>query len=162
MRNEKKGDAVACMSRSLERANRFIIHELEDRGIFGIVPSHGDILHILFVHGKVPMQEIAKKIHRTKPTVTILVKKLVEMGYIQKEKCLEDNRITYISLTDQGRALHPVFHEISQKLQERVYGGFTPEQAVLFEEMLGIVFTRFNQNQKEDDEDLAEGLKNPF
>lgn len=153
MRTEKKGDAVARMSRSLERANRFIQQELEKRGISGIVPSHGDILYILFLSGKVPMQEVAKKIHRTKPTVTILVKKLVDMGYIQKEKSREDNRVTYISLTDSGRALRPIFEEISKKLQERVYGGFTTEQAVLFEEMLGIVFDRFAPNREGDDED---------
>ena len=146
-----KGDAVARMSRSLELANRFIIHELESRGIFGIVPSHGDILFLLFRSDRLPMQEIASRIHRTKPTVTILVKKLVELGYVDREKSQEDSRVTYISLTEKGEELRPIFDEISEKLQEKVYGGFTPGQAILLEEMLGTVYDRFASEGDEED-----------
>lgn len=149
-----KGDAVARMSRSLELANRFIINELESKGVFGIVPSHGDILFTLFHYQKLPMQEIARKIHRTKPTVTILVKKLEEMGYIEREKSQEDSRVTYVFLTEKGMALRPIFDKISKNLQERVYGGFTPGQAMIFEEMLEIVFDRLEQGQETDDEDI--------
>lgn len=148
-----KGDAVARMSRSLELANRFIIRELESRAIFGIVPSHGDILYLLFHTDKLQMQEIARKIHRTKPTVTILIQKLVELGYVSREKSHEDNRITYISLTDKGSKLGPIFDEISEKLKEKVYGDFTPAQSILFEEMLHTVYNRFAHIGEEDVEE---------
>ncbi|WP_319580199.1 MarR family transcriptional regulator [uncultured Methanospirillum sp.] len=138
-----KGNAVARMSRALEGANRFIIGELEIRGISGIAPSHGDIFYLLFHHDRLPMQEIASKIHRTKPTVTILVKKLVELGYVEREKSQEDSRVAYISLTEEGRKLRPIFEEISGLLNDKVYGGFSPGQATLFEEMLEIVYDRF-------------------
>lgn len=153
MNDRMKGDAVARMSRSLDLANRFIIRELEKKDISGLVPSHGDILFLLFHNEKVQMQEIARKIHRTKPTVTILVKKLVEMGYIEKEKNQEDNRVTYISLTEKGLELRPIFDEISEALKEKVYGGFTTGQEILFDEMLGIVYSRFAQ-EYEGEEDL--------
>lgn len=154
MTDKMKGDAVARMSRSLELANRFIISELESRGIFGMVPSHGEILFFLFHCDKLPMQEIARKIHRTKPTVTILVKKLIELGYIDREKSREDSRVTYIFLTDKGKNLRPIFDEISEQLKEKVYGGFTPGQSILFEEMLGIVYDRFAQGQGEEESEV--------
>ena len=146
-----KGNAVALMSRALEGANRFIISELESRGISGIAPSHGDIFFLLFHHDRLPMQEIASKIHRTKPTVTILVKKLVELGYVEREKSQEDTRVTYISLTKKGRRLRPIFEEISELLNDKVYGGFSIGQATVFEEMLENVYDRFAQDKDGDE-----------
>jgi DNA-binding MarR family transcriptional regulator len=143
MSDTLKGDAVARISRLHEMANRFIILELGKRGIHGIVPSHGDILFILFRDGRLPMQEIARKIHRTKPTVTILVKKLVELGYVYREKSQDDNRVFFIGLTGEGKSLRPAFDEISALLKDRMYGGLTPGQGILFEEMLGMVLERF-------------------
>jgi MarR family transcriptional regulator, organic hydroperoxide resistance regulator len=130
------GNAIALISRIREKANRFIIHELEEHGITGIVPSHGDILNILFHEERCTMKDLALKIHRTKPNVTVLIDKLVECGYVKKEKSTEDNRITYISLTEKGTSLKPVFFYISKKLRKVVYGGLSDKDAESLEIML--------------------------
>ena len=82
----RKNNAVALMSRIRAKANRFIIESLVTEGIEGIVPSHGEIMIHLFAEKDYTMQELAQKINRTKPTVTILVSKLVNYGYVYKEK----------------------------------------------------------------------------
>ncbi|MDD1681193.1 MAG: MarR family transcriptional regulator, partial [Methanoregula sp.] len=104
-----RGNAIALISRIREKANRLIVSELEDHGIVGIVPSHGDILNILFVEKRCTMNELARKIHRTKPNVTVLIDKLAGYGFVRKEKSADDNRVTYITLTDKGENLRPVF-----------------------------------------------------
>ncbi|WP_373838763.1 MarR family winged helix-turn-helix transcriptional regulator [Methanospirillum sp.] len=146
-----KGNAVYQMSRLLERTNQFIIKELENKGINDIVPSHGDILYQLFQDEPLTMQEISKRIHRTKSTVTILVKKLEDKGYIERQKNEEDSRSTLISLTEKGRALHPIFEEISENLQERLYGGYSRGQVIMFEELLEIAYDRFNPENIEEE-----------
>lgn len=138
-----KGNAIALISRIREKANRLIVSELEDHGITGIVPSHGDILNVLFREKRCTMNELAKKIHRTKPNVTVLIDKLVEYGYVQKEKSAEDNRVTYITLTDKGESLRPVFLSISTKLNKIVYGRLSPEDAESLEKMLQAISDRF-------------------
>lgn len=132
----KKNNAVALTSRISECAHRFIVKELEKEGICGIVPSHGGILYMLFRGEKYTMKDLADKIHRTKPTVTVLVNKLEEYGYVAREKCTEDNRVTYIALTDKGRELEPIFHEISQRLNDKVYHGLTETEAEQLEGLL--------------------------
>jgi len=134
------GNAIALISRIREKANRFIIHELEEHGITGIVPSHGDILNILFCEERCTMKDLAIKIHRTKPNVTVLIDKLVDCGYVKKEKSTEDSRVTYISLTEKGASLKPVFFYISKKLQKIVYGGLSDEDA----ESLEIILQKIN------------------
>ncbi len=114
----RKNNAVALMSRIRAKANRFIIESLVAEGIEGIVPSHGEIMIHLFAEKDYTMQELAQKINRTKPTVTILVNKLVNYGYVYKEKSITDNRVTYIKLTPLGIALKPVFENISKDLNK--------------------------------------------
>lgn len=133
------------MSRIKEKANKFIINELENCGIKGIVPSHGHILVILYQSKKHTMKELAEKIHRTKPTVTVLVDKLVQHGYVEKQKSAVDNRVTYITLTAKGWQLKPAFDLISEKLNAIIYGDFTDQQAQTFEKILA------NINQNLDD-----------
>ena len=114
-----KGNAIALISRIREKSNRFIVRELEEHGISGIVPSHGDILYILLREERCTMTDLAAKIHRTKANVTVLVDKLVECGYVNKEKSAEDNRVTYITLTEKGKSLRPC-SSISQKNSTRL------------------------------------------
>ena len=132
----KTGNVIALASRIREKANRLIVSELAKRGISGIVPSHGDILIRLFDGQRYTMKDIAERIHRTKPTVTILVDKLVDLGYVVKEKSVEDSRVTFVALTEAGLALQPVFVEISHKLNTAVYRGLSDNQAEVLEAML--------------------------
>jgi MarR family transcriptional regulator, organic hydroperoxide resistance regulator len=140
----RKNNAIALMSRIKEKANRFIIRQLEEHGVQGIVPSHGEIMVHLFESKKYTMKELAEKIHRTKPTVTILINKLVDYGYVTKEKSLEDSRVTYITLTPKGLELRPIFQEISAKLNILVYDGLTEPEAVFFEKMLFNIYQSFD------------------
>ena len=119
---------ISLVSRIRDKAGRIIIHELNSRNIPGLAPSHGDILMLLFHSEAVSMREIAKRIGRDKSTVTALVKKLIDFGYVQKEPDLNDSRVTLVKLTKSGRALRNDFNEISEILLERVYKGFTEKE----------------------------------
>jgi DNA-binding MarR family transcriptional regulator len=132
----RQNNAIALMSCIREKANRFIVRELASHGIEGIVPSHGEIMVRLFAGKDYTMKELAEEIHRTKPTVTVLVDKLVHYGYVTKEKSLEDSRVTFIKLTERGAALKPVFQEISHKLNNLVYKDLAEQEAIIFEKML--------------------------
>jgi MarR family transcriptional regulator, organic hydroperoxide resistance regulator len=132
----KQGNLIALVSRIKERANCLIIRELAAHGIEGLVPSHGDILTLLFRGGDFTMNELAEKIHRTKPTVTVLINKMAELGYVVREKSQQDSRVTYIRLTEKGLALQPAFAEISAKLNAAVYKGLSADEAGVLESLL--------------------------
>ncbi|HUW64460.1 MAG TPA: MarR family transcriptional regulator [Spirochaetia bacterium] len=116
------------ISRIREKANRFIMREMSLRGMEGLATSHGDILVALFNHASLSMTELARMIDREKPTVTVLVDKLVTMGYVCKATDQGDKRVTLISLTPKGRALQPDFDEISALLLDSVYRGISDEE----------------------------------
>ncbi len=124
----KTNHIISLVSRIRDKAGRIIMHELSGRHIPGLAPSHGDILMLLFHSGSVSMREIAARIGRDKSTVTALVKKLIDFGYVQKEQDPNDSRVTLIRLTEAGRGLRKDFDEISDILLQRVYKGFSQQE----------------------------------
>ncbi len=74
------------------------------------------------------MKEIARMINRKKNTVTVLVEKLVQLGYICKSPSPGDSRITLIRLTEKGEKMMPDFKKISDLLIERTYKGITEQE----------------------------------
>lgn len=117
-----------------------IEQELQQRGIEGLVVSHGNILDILYAHdGRMTMKEISEGIQRSKSTVTQLVEKLLKEGYVTKEAAAGDKRYTYIVLTDKGFAIKEDFQAISKKVTATFFRGFAEEEVALLLSLLARV-----------------------
>ncbi|MBY0220743.1 MULTISPECIES: MarR family winged helix-turn-helix transcriptional regulator [Paenibacillus] len=135
-----KYNAIALIARIRDHVNKRIVQELEQHDVTGIVPSHGDILMFLYREDSLSIKMLAERVHRTQPTVTVLVNKLEKLGYVERSKSAEDSRVTLIRLTEQGQQLKPIFEQVSETIQDMVYGGMTDEQAEQLESLLiGIV-----------------------
>jgi DNA-binding MarR family transcriptional regulator len=119
-----------------ERANSLVIRELEEANVRGIVPSHGAILMALYEKKSMTMKEIADTIRRTQPTVTVLVEKLLNGGYVEKMKSAGDGRTTRIMLTKKGEEFRPVFSNVSTKLNKRMHKGLSDSETRLLTELL--------------------------
>jgi DNA-binding MarR family transcriptional regulator len=127
---------LALVSKIHEKGNRFIIEQLKKNGADGLVPSHGDILVCLYEQDKMTMKDIADKIHRTRPTVTVLVDKLEKLGYIKREISQEDSRYTYIVLTKKGQDFKPIFEKISEDLNNLLYKNLTEQESNILDNLL--------------------------
>ena len=127
---------LSLISKIYEKGNRFITDELKKNGAEGLVPSHGDILACLYEQDKMTMKDIADKIHRTRPTVTVLIDKLEKLGYVKRIVSDVDNRYTYISLTEKGEDFKPVFEKISNELNDMLYKNLSNDEAETLENIL--------------------------
>ena len=129
-------EMLSLVSKIHEKGNRFIIEELKNNGAEGLVPSHGDILVCLYKNGKMTMKDIANSIHRTKPTVTVLIDKLEKLGYLKREDSDEDSRSTNIVLTQKGVDFKVIFEKISEELNKMLYKNLSLEESELIEKLL--------------------------
>lgn len=111
------GGFVNALSRTLGAANRYLMALMSDAGIANIVPSHGEILMQLFAAEPIAMQDLAHAIHRDPSTVTALVRKLADGGYVATAKSEADRRVTEVLLTEKGRDMHASFDAISSQLR---------------------------------------------
>lgn len=121
---------VSTISRIREQSNSYLEDELSRRKIRGILPAHGPVLVILSSEEEpVPVSYLIGKVGRVKSTVSGMVDTLVRHGYVKRSRSDEDRRVIMVSLTPAGRALMPVFREISAGLQDALFGEMpTPER----------------------------------
>jgi DNA-binding MarR family transcriptional regulator len=127
---------LSLISKINEHGNKFILQKLKSNKINGLVPSHGDILVCLYNTDKITMKDIAEKINRTRPTVSVLVDKLEKLGYVKREISSKDNRYTYISLTQKGKDFKPLFIEISNELNKKLCKNLSDEDTKILEKLL--------------------------
>ena len=114
-------------SRLREMGNRFILAELGKAGLTDLAPSHGDVLVHLLACETCNMSDLAKRIRRTKSTVTTLVERLPDPT---------DSRGVLVRLTGKGRALEPAFTAISSGLHGLLAQRLSDEEAALLERLL--------------------------
>ena len=128
--------SAMLIGRIHDLTHRWLTEELSSAGLSGVVPSHGDILALLMERGEASMHELAEFAHRTRPTTTVLVAKLEQMGLVAHRRSESDGRSTLIALTERGEALRPVFESVSRRLIEFIGAGLTAGEAVTLERLL--------------------------
>ena len=88
--------------------------------------------------------EICDKLMLDNGTISPLLKKMEQAGYIERRRCAEDDRIVLISLTDAGRALQDKAKDVPLKVACCI--DLPPEKAralyALLYELLGVQNTR--------------------
>ena len=127
---------LSLMSKISGAGNAFITAKLKKYNYANLAPSHGDILVVLYQHKKVTMQDLAEKIGKTKATVTVLIDKLENIGFVKREKSTADSRVTYVSLAKKGIKFKPVFESISKELNQMLYKHFTKNELTHLECLL--------------------------
>ena len=75
----------------------------------GVSPSYVqylDVIEQLEARGvRVKVSDISGTLHLPRPGVTRTVKEMEDGGYLEKTASAEDGRVTYLSITERGRAL---------------------------------------------------------
>ena len=61
------------------------------------------------------------------PTLSCMVKRLREKGYIRAEHCCEDDRRRLLFATEAARQLRPELERIIGAVHRQLYDGFSPE-----------------------------------
>jgi MarR family transcriptional regulator, organic hydroperoxide resistance regulator len=139
----KKELVILQIGRIRDKANSFLTRELAGRKLKGIAPSHGDILWALYTNGDLPMKKLSEIINRDKSTITALVNKLINSGYIQRRTHESDNRSSIISLTEKGRAMQEKFWEVSETLRKKAYQGLSDEEMETLMHLLTKIHNNF-------------------
>lgn len=128
---------VHFLSTTKKKMIKFIQNELKKNGLSEIDPSYGNILTVLYEsESMLTMNEISKKTSKDKSTITVLVNKLCKLEYIEKVKCKNDNRITYIKLTEKANEIRDKYMQISKNLNKVVYKDFSQDEKEEFLRLL--------------------------
>jgi DNA-binding MarR family transcriptional regulator len=91
--------------------------------------------------GQPTFSELASKLAITKPSVTAIVKKLRNMGYVKKVQSQEDLRVYHIVLTPKGKQFTEMHDRTHRLLAERLAQNLNEQEihqmAVLLKKVIG-------------------------
>lgn len=81
--------------------------------------------------------ELCKGISYDAGAMTRMLDRLEGKNLISRARCTHDRRLTYLELTEEGRAAYPRMREISMGVLNRFLHGFTKAEARQLESFLG-------------------------
>lgn len=102
----------------------------------GISQSRLDILTKLVEVEEISQTALQKEVNIDNAAVTRHLKQLEEKELITRRKCTDDNRFTFVRLTEAGRKRIVAYHEEKQKFISKVLNGFSEEERSLLLDML--------------------------
>jgi len=82
----------------------------------GLTYTQYIVFLVLWEEKCVQVKDLCKKLHLDSGTLTPLLKKMEEAGYVTRERCHEDERVLTVTVTEKGMALREQAKEIPEKI----------------------------------------------
>ncbi|MBI9012743.1 MAG: MarR family transcriptional regulator [Clostridiales bacterium] len=143
----KNNYVVYSFNKVKKLMHQYLDKQLKNFDISDIVPAYGDILTALYINdGQLKMNQISDMVGKDKSTITVLVNRLCERGYVDKEKSKLDKRVTYIRLSKKAYDYENEFLTIASNVKSVAFNGFTHEEQEQFMAYLSRMHDNFQEN----------------
>jgi len=109
-----------------------------------ISPAQGRILFVLWQKDVISIQELAKKTSLGKSTLTSMLDRLEQAGFVKRVPSKEDRRAILIKLTEKDRECRDLYTKITKEKTELFYKGFTSKEIDAFENYLQRILDNLN------------------
>jgi DNA-binding MarR family transcriptional regulator len=124
------------LNKAARRWNAAFVALLRDTGIADIKPSFGAVMVPLYEEDGLRLGEVAARAGLSKQTVTSLVRRIEDIGYVERRADARDGRATRLHLTAKARAVEPAVESVLGHLDRLTSGlagstGFQPVAAWL-------------------------------
>lgn len=137
----KKQDPSLKLLVILSKAYKTVMEQVElDVKSRGLSFTDFAVLELLYHRGQQPLQKIADKILLTSGSITYVVNKLEKQGYLTRQQCELDKRVTYAVITDKGtELLDSIFPGHWDKIKQIMHGldYHEKEEAIVLLKKLG-------------------------
>jgi DNA-binding MarR family transcriptional regulator len=115
---------------------RVFAQKLKNYNVEDLNPSQGRILFVLWQDDGIPIAEVAHRTGLKKQTLTSMLDRLEQSGYITTSENKVDRRQTLVFLTDKYKKLQDTYEKVSQEMTDIYYQGISQEDIDRFEETL--------------------------
>lgn len=109
---------------------------LSDANVEEFNGAQGRILYVLWQMDAVPIGELVKKTGLAKNTLTSMLNRMEQNGMVCRSYDTIDRRQIIITLTSKAKELQIKYDEISDKMRDIFYHGFSGNEITVFEEYL--------------------------
>lgn len=122
---------------------------LQKAGIEEFNGAQGRILYVLWQEDGLPIIELAKRTGLAKTTLTSMLERMDEKGFLERVPDTKDRRILRIFLTAKAQILSDQYNQVSDEMSQIFYKNFSDEEIVVFENALEKILGNLVQKEKE-------------
>ena len=101
---------------------------------YGLTYTQYLVFLVLWEKDGIPVGELCEKLMLDNGTISPLLKKLQQAGYLEKKRSEADDRIVHVFLTKQGKDLQKQLKDVPRELGECI--SLEPEKAALLYSLL--------------------------
>ncbi len=111
---------------------------------YGLTPSQYNVLRILRGEGQpLPILEIANRTITVVPGITGLIDRLEQAELVSRERCAEDRRVIYVSLTAKATKLLAKIDQPLVEMHKRLLAGLSGGELRQLSDLLEKIRTSF-------------------
>ncbi len=134
MKRQSKGGFL--ISKIHQISGRIFTKLLKQSKLDMINTAQGRIMFPLWREDGISIVKLTKETALTKSTLTSMLDRLEESGYLQRVPSKKDRRKILIYLTEEGKRLQERYAGVSQEMTNLFYRGFTDSEIDEFEKYL--------------------------
>ena len=138
MQNPRKGGFL--ISKIHQLSGRIFARMLKEYGVEDINPAQGRIMFVLWQNDGIAINDLSKETSLSKSTLTSMLDRLEATGFLRREASKEDRRKIHIWRTEKDKSFQKQYVQVSKKMLEIYYQGFTLKEMENFESMLERIF----------------------
>lgn len=88
------------------------------------------------------LSELAREVGLTKPTVTVLIDKLTEKGYVKRVHSDEDRRVMHLHIDKKGTKINALREIAHERTAEKIRSGLNETETAILTELLKKIVSR--------------------
>ena len=134
METQKQGGFLIAKIHQLSQ--RIFARILKDANLTDLNPAQGRIMFVLWRDDNISIHELSKKTLLSKSTLTSMLDRLEQGGFIKRVPSKKDRREILIQLTEKNKVLQEKYVDVSKNMTKIYYKDFTVEEINNFENKL--------------------------
>ena len=146
---EKLREGGFLISKIKQVSGRIFDKMLKDNEITDLNTAQGRIIFSLWQKDNVSIVELTRLTALGKTTLTSMLERLEQIGYIVREPDKEDKRKIVVSLTKKSKKLRDKYEDVSRQMINLFYKGLSEEEIDVFEGTLNYILDNLNQYEEE-------------
>ena len=120
-----KSDAGSLINKISLVSRRIFNRLLRQADIDDLRTGQGNVLFALLNEDELSIIELCKKTNLKKSTMTTVIDRLENAGYVRRRPSETDRRVTNIVLTEKNKKLEDIYHGVSSAMTDIFFKGFS-------------------------------------
>ena len=146
MKPELEPTSVDALIAQVCRRHYRRAHDLLEK--IGLYRGQPPLLHVLWMDDGRTHSELAERIHVRRATITKMITRMEEAGFVERREDAQDRRVSRVYLTAAGRAIQEQVRKVWQQLEREGLAGFTAEERATLHGLLTRIRDNFDWTDK--------------